>query len=147
MTTVTGTIQNSQGAPLAARIAFTSRSTPQFEDGVIQANSKIVIANNSATGGFSVELAAGTYTVFIIGGGLTTQFTIAVPAGDDTYAIDDLVSSSISDLPSGALLISGSADPEGVVTAPESSLYNQIVAGTFIRQWVKTVAGGNTGWQ
>jgi len=146
MTTITGTIQNSQGAVLAARLAFTSRSTPQFSGGVIQANSKIVIQNED-DGTFELQLAAGNYTVFIIGGGLSTQFTIAVPAGDDTYPIDDLVSSDVAELPSGALIISGSADPEGSVTAPEGSLYNQIVAGTFIRQFIKTGDGGNTGWQ
>lgn len=44
-------------------------------------------------------------------------------------------------------VFTGSASPEGSVTAPVGSVYNQIVAGVFTAQWVKVSGSGNTGWQ
>lgn len=61
-------------------------------------------------------------------------------------ALNDLVAIGGGGVGSGAVF-GGSADPEGVVTAPVNSIYNQTVAGTFIRQWVKVSGSGNTGWQ
>jgi hypothetical protein len=146
MTTVTGNIQSAAGETNPAWLTFTSRSTPQFGPGNIIANTRKLVYADEA-GNFTVDLVAGYYGVFINTGGLTTQLVISVPDDDGTYTIDALVTSSVSAAPGAALVKTGSADPEGNVTAPVGTLYNQIIGGTYLRTWIKTSGSGNTGWQ
>lgn len=44
-------------------------------------------------------------------------------------------------------VFTGSATPNGSVTAPVGSVYNQIVGGNFVAQYIKVSGSGNTGWQ
>jgi hypothetical protein len=48
----------------------------------------------------------------------------------------------------GAGALGGTADPNGVVTADQFSVYTQFDAGYTLveRMWVKSTVGGNTGW-
>lgn len=102
MTTITGKIESAAGETLHARISFQSRSTPQFPPGIVEVNTVKVIKSNASTGEFSVQLAAGNYRVIIRAKNLDTVFDIAVPEGDDTFSIEDLVTSVVSALPGAA---------------------------------------------
>ena len=46
----------------------------------------------------------------------------------------------------GGILLSGIGSPEGVVTAPEASLYWDVTVPASPVQYYKTTATGNTGW-
>jgi len=51
-----------------------------------------------------------------------------------------------STLTGGARIYTGSASPEGVVTARPGSIYIQQISSTQTQQWVKASGTGNTGW-
>jgi len=44
-------------------------------------------------------------------------------------------------------LLHGSSDPNGAYTAEVGSIYVQIVAGNFVRKWIKVAGDDNEGWE
>ena len=97
MTTVTGKLEDASGAPLHARIDFTSLSTPlAFSGGLVVANTDTFLRSDPSDGTFSVPLEAGNYTVTIAANGRTTSFTIVVPPGDATVTIDSIVATPLA---------------------------------------------------
>lgn len=46
----------------------------------------------------------------------------------------------------GAVNLTGTGSPEGVVTASPGATYQQIDNGIFVAQWIKQSGSGNTGW-
>lgn len=63
-----------------------------------------------------------------------------------TYtAVDDEAASS-STTSSGPRIYTGTASPEGTVTANPGSIYVQQVSSTVTQTWVKASGTGNTGW-
>ncbi|MFZ9371226.1 MAG: hypothetical protein ACO25M_05035 [Limnohabitans sp.] len=63
-----------------------------------------------------------------------------------TYtAVDDEAASS-STASSGPRIYTGTAAPEGTVTAVPGSIYIQQVSSTATQTWVKATGTGNTGW-
>ena len=102
MTTITGKIESAAGETLHAKIYFTSRSTPQFPPTIVQVNTVKRVLSDEGDGTFSVQLAAGNYAVLVRAKNLDTNFEIAVPEGDATISIEDLVTSSVAVLPGDA---------------------------------------------
>jgi hypothetical protein len=96
MTTITGKLENAAGETLHARIDFISKSTPLAGAGVVTTNTDKSLRSNPQTGEFSVTLAPGNYRVEINSEGLTTAFDIAVPEGDATVSIEQVVSSPLA---------------------------------------------------
>lgn len=99
MTTITGKIESAAGETLHATLLFTSLSTPQFPPGIVQTNTVKRALSNSTTGLFSILLAAGNYRVSVKAKGLETTFTIAVPSGNSTFSIEELVTTTPAILP------------------------------------------------
>lgn len=99
MTTITGKIESASGETLHATMHFISLSTPQFPPTIVQVNTDKRVLSGAADGLFSVQLAAGNYRVSVRAKNLETVFTIAVPDGDETISIEDLVTSTVSSLP------------------------------------------------
>jgi hypothetical protein len=114
MTTITGKLEDATGAALHATIDFVSRSTPLAGAGVITTNTDKTIRSNPSDGTFSVALAAGNYAVTIAANGQTTNFNITVPDGEDTLAIDSLVST-----------------PLAFVFTPPNTVFNGVLGGNL----------------
>jgi hypothetical protein len=58
-------------------------------------------------------------------------------------AEDEITGSTVA---TGPGLYSGTASPEGAVTAKPGSIYTQIISSTVTQTWVKASGTGNTGW-
>jgi hypothetical protein len=99
--TITGTIVNTVGTPLATNITFTPLSTPQV-NGTNLISSTINSVTSSANGGFTNVLNAGDYKV-TIGGAARDSFIITVPTNSGTFQMNTLITS--------ALAYNGSAAP------------------------------------
>lgn len=96
MSTITGTIEDAEGNVLNARIDFISKSTPLAGSGIVTTNTDTTIRSDPSTGRFSAQLAAGNYQVVIAAQGQTTTFNIAVPNDNNTYPIDQVVSTPLA---------------------------------------------------
>lgn len=95
MFTVTGKIEDASGATLHATIAFISRSTPLASGGIITTNTDKTIRSNASDGTFSLQLAAGNYSVTVTADGQSSNFNIVVPPGNGSGTIDTLVSTPL----------------------------------------------------
>jgi hypothetical protein len=102
----------------------------------------------------TLTFPAADMELAITEGQLYEDFVIVFTFGDYTFGWvalrvyrDGVPVGTVATAPGTFGMFTGAADPEGVVSAAVGSLYQQIVAGTFIRTWVKCSGVGNTGWQ
>ena len=102
MTTVTGKIESASGETLHAAITFTSLSTPQFPPTIVEVNTVKRVLSDPSTGLFSVALMPGNFLVTVTAKGLSTSFNIAVPEGDTTISIEELVTTTTAAIPGEA---------------------------------------------
>ncbi|EEF62094.1 carboxypeptidase regulatory-like domain-containing protein [Pedosphaera parvula] len=92
--TITGTIVNTAGLPLATNITFTPLSTPQV-NGTNLVSSTINTITSSPNGGFTNILNAGDYKV-TIGAAARDSFVITVPTNSGTFQMSTLITSALA---------------------------------------------------
>lgn len=97
MITITGKVEDTNGAPQHVLVTFTSLSTPLVGAGVITGNSANSVRTLAADGTFEIDLKPGNYRVTYTANGLSTSFAIALSPDDDgdTLAIEDVVTSPL----------------------------------------------------
>src|SRR6202162_508314 len=116
MLTVTGTLLDSSGNPIAARISFLSQSAPEIFGLSLIAKNTRTVKTDPTTGNFSIALAVGNYIVTVAlasgvfgpsstaGPGATVRirgptFNIALPYDNGTVNIDTIITTPFQPLP------------------------------------------------
>lgn len=108
--------------------------------------------DNRYSAQFGVGVGTGIDLAWVAGyggGGEDVFRVLSVPfEGDPSTASKVLAvgSGGWVELHTGAIIQSGTGDPEGVVTAPVGSLFLRTDGGASTTLYVKTSGAGNTGW-
>lgn len=140
MTTVTGTIEAPNDAPLHVLVTFALQTPPLFlAAGKVVLASPVLVKTNPSDGTFSVSLEAGVYQVSFAASYGSTYY-ISVPATGGPYTINQLVTSQTVFL----YTTTCSGNPNGQVSALPGYFCTDTLNGTI---YVKLTGAGTSGWQ
>ena len=140
MTTVTGTIEAPNDAPLHVLVTFALQASPLFlASGKVVLASPVLVKTNPSDGTFSVSLEAGVYQVSFSNFYGSTYY-IAVPATGGPFTIDQLVTPPTV----FSYTTTCSGNPNGQVPALPGYFCTDTVNGTI---YVKLAGTGTSGWQ
>ncbi len=153
-----GDINNDSGiTDVTATILATSFSGDSYATAVSGAYTTDVTENtwaDKSKQNVTIDFPGVDLELTIAEGRTFEDFVIVFSFGDYTFGWaafrlyrDGVPTGAIPAEPGALTVTTGSADPEGLITAPVGSMYHQIVAGTYVRTWIKCSGTGNTGWQ
>ncbi len=106
MQTITGTLLDTAGQPVHARVTVESLSTPLFAaSGVVTGNTTLSLLTDPDDGTFEFQLKPGIYQVTYATTPKQTSFRIEVTNDSGTASIDDLVEIIPTEIPQGATAV------------------------------------------